>query len=148
MDEAGRGTTEYPTQTKGKGKEPQEAGRTHASSSLRRANSFSAWFFFVVLFFFFIILAAHRCACEAKSQFQFHIGVLSGAKKSGGGTEKTVGFPEKCPILMRTRRLTHTDMLDNITRRVLSMQRVCTTRVGPTSLLFKGTTETNVYYLG
>lgn len=109
------------------------------------------FFFFVVLFcfFFFLISAAHRCACEAKSQFQFHVGVLSGAKKGGGGeTEKTVGFPEKRPILMRTRRLTHTDMLDNITRRVLSMQRVCTTRVGPTSLLFKGTTETNVYYLG
>lgn len=71
-------------------KEPQEAGRTHASSSLRRANSFSAWFFFLLFYsvFFFLISAAHRCACEAKSQFQFHVGVLSGAKKGGGGERK------------------------------------------------------------
>lgn len=68
--------------------EPQEAGRTHASSSPRRVNTFSAYFFIL----YFQISAAHRCACEVKSQFQFHVAVLSGQKRK---MEKTAAFPEK-----------------------------------------------------
>lgn len=52
-------------------------------------------FFLFVLFFFILISAAHRCACEAKSQFQFHVGVLSGAKRGGGGNGKDGGVPGK-----------------------------------------------------
>lgn len=115
MDEAGSG--------RGRGKgtvRPQKkhtTPNTNRQSNHRRregrmrrppcgALTLSQRVFFVFFHSFFQISAAHRCACEAKSQFQFqfHLGVLSGQKRGGAKNGKDGGgVPgkklEKRPIL-------------------------------------------------
>lgn len=98
MDEAGSG--------RGRGKQAVRPQKKHAIPNTNRqrnhrkrggrmrrpprgALTLSQRIFFIL---YFQISAAHRCACEVKSQFQFHVAVLSGQKRK---MEKTAAFPEK-----------------------------------------------------
>lgn len=91
-------------------KEPQEAGRTHASSSLRRANSFSAWFFFCcfILFFFFYFSSSSVCLWGEESVSVSRRCAFRGKKRGRGkrkrrwGSRKNVRFWCE-PAVSRTR---------------------------------------------